>query len=165
MPRRFAALVRLFVLALVAALVAVGLPSSSPSPGGGGGQAKASGPPTRVRELAERRTPSMRVFELSNGQFEAELSAQPQHFQDAKGDWQPVDTTVREQSRDGYLFGNDTNAFASAFGDRTDRLARFSLAGTKVGVISTSTRIGGFGSSRRSSATRSPTPAPGTART
>lgn len=76
----------------------------------------------------------MRVFELSNGQFEAELSAQPQHFQDAEGGWQPVDTTVREQSRDGYMFGNDTNAFASAFGDRTDRLARFSLAGTKVGV-------------------------------
>ncbi|WP_232837440.1 DNRLRE domain-containing protein [Lentzea terrae] len=120
---------------MVLVLVAVGLPSSLPLLGGKSDtQAKASGPPTRVRELAERRTPSMRVFELSNGQFEAELSALPQHFQDAKGAWQPVDTTVRAQARHGYVFGNDTNAFVSAFGDRTDRLASFSLGGTQVGL-------------------------------
>ncbi|MCP2243377.1 RHS repeat-associated core domain-containing protein [Lentzea aerocolonigenes] len=87
-----------------------------------------------MRELAERRTASMRVYELSNGQFEAELSAQPQHFRDAKDNWRPIDTTVRERPLDGYLFGNETNAFASAFGDKTDRLARFSFADTKVGV-------------------------------
>ncbi|MBM7861010.1 DNRLRE domain-containing protein [Lentzea nigeriaca] len=114
-------------------LVAVGLPSSLPSLNGKG-DVQASGPPKRVRELPERRTPSMRVFELSNGQLEAEISAAPQHFQDSGGEWQPVDTTVREQARDGYLFGNDTNAFVSAFGDRTDRVAKFSFSGTQVGL-------------------------------
>ena len=74
----------------------------------------------------------MRLFELSNGQLEAELSAQPQHFRADDGTWQPIDTTVREQAGDGYVLGNDTNGFTSAFGDRTDRLARFGFAGTAV---------------------------------
>ncbi|MFD9961637.1 DNRLRE domain-containing protein [Amycolatopsis sp. NPDC058986] len=128
---------RLLVLAMVFAVVSLGLPASAPLPRGKENAASAqaqkpAGPPTRVRELADRRASAMRVYELSNGQYEAEVSAQPQHFRDAKGTWQPIDTTVRARATDGYRFGNDTNAFTSYFGDRTDRLARFALNGTRV---------------------------------
>ncbi|MEU4740444.1 DNRLRE domain-containing protein [Actinosynnema sp. NPDC023658] len=81
--------------------------------------------PKRLRELEDRRTPSMRVFQLSNGEFEAEVSARPESFRDGQGRWQRVDTKVRESGKDGYRFGNDSNAFGSAFGERTDRLVRF----------------------------------------
>ncbi|MFC4853959.1 DNRLRE domain-containing protein [Actinophytocola glycyrrhizae] len=97
----------------------------------------------RVRELVERRDAAMRVFEMSDGGLEAELFTQPRHFRDHDGDWQPIDVTVREDSADGYVLGNDTNAFASAFGDRTDRLTRFAMAGTSVelGLQTSSRRI------------------------
>jgi hypothetical protein len=126
---------RFLVLALLFAILAVELPSSLPFLGGGTEVAagkQPSGPPTRVRELAERRTAAMRVFELSNGQFEAEVSAQPQYYRAAGGEWRDIDPTVREQARDGYRFANDTNSFASDFGESTDRLARFALSNTRV---------------------------------
>ncbi len=126
---------RVLVLALVLAVVSVGLPASLPTSLGGsqnGARHQPAGAPVRVRELAERRTADMRVFELSNGQLEAELSAQPQSFRDRQGTWQPIDTTVREHAGDGYRFANDTNGFNTSFGDRTDRLARFAIDGTRV---------------------------------
>ncbi|MCP2249652.1 RHS repeat-associated core domain-containing protein [Lentzea aerocolonigenes] len=80
-------------------------------------------PPKRVRELTERRTPSVRLFQLSDGQIEAEVSPRPN-----------VDTTVREKPRDGYRFATDTSAFASLFGESTDKLARFEAGGRRIGL-------------------------------
>ncbi|WP_141997751.1 DNRLRE domain-containing protein [Amycolatopsis cihanbeyliensis] len=117
------------------ALVFGALPASVPFDGDSTTETQeqqAEGPPTRVRELTDRRTAAMRLFELSNGQVEAEVSARPRHYRDGEGGWQPIDTTVRESGQDGYRFANDTNAFASSFGDSTDRLARFELDGTLV---------------------------------
>ncbi|MFD1145582.1 DNRLRE domain-containing protein [Saccharothrix hoggarensis] len=87
--------------------------------------ARAVKTPIRVRELEDRRTSSMRVFQLSNGEFEAVASARPEYFRDAQGRWRRIDTAVRESGRDGYRLGNDSNVFGSAFGDRTDKLVRF----------------------------------------
>ncbi|MGW4060855.1 DNRLRE domain-containing protein [Amycolatopsis sp. NPDC004747] len=127
---------RLFLLALVLAVVSVGLPASSPfrvqGPDRSTAAGKDAGPPKRVRELPDRRTGAARVFELSNGQYEAEISARARNYRDRQGGWQPIDTTVREDARDGYVFANDTNAFASRFGNRTDRLTSFALGGTRV---------------------------------
>jgi hypothetical protein len=38
-----------------------------------------------VRELTERRTPSVRVFQMSDGQVEAEVSPRPTAFKDTQG--------------------------------------------------------------------------------
>ncbi|MBB5803447.1 RHS repeat-associated protein [Saccharothrix ecbatanensis] len=91
-------------------------------------------PPTRVREVEDRRTSSMRVFQLSNGEFEAEVSARPESFKDGQGRWRPIDTAVRESGKDGYRFGNDSNVFGSLFGDRTDRLVRFQAGDRHVAM-------------------------------
>jgi RHS repeat-associated protein len=122
------------LLALILAVIAAGLPASLPLLGRSGEsrQAEPPGPPVRVRELTEHRTAASRMFELSNGQVEAEVSAQPQYFRGGDGQWRPIDTTVRAQAGNGYVFGNDTNGFASSFGDGTDQLARFAFEGTKV---------------------------------
>ncbi|WP_229693947.1 DNRLRE domain-containing protein [Lentzea pudingi] len=80
-------------------------------------------PPKRVRELTEKRTPSQRVFQMSNGQLEVEVSSRPD-----------ADRTVRERPRDGYRFVNDTNAFTSLFGDRSDKLARFEVGGRRIAM-------------------------------
>lgn len=83
-------------------------------------------------EVTERRTAHSRVFAMSDGTFEAELSTQASSFVDGQGRWHGVDTTVRPAGRDGFAFSNDTNAFRSAFGDRSDRLVRFEVGGYTV---------------------------------
>ncbi|MFI9811388.1 DNRLRE domain-containing protein [Saccharothrix variisporea] len=90
--------------------------------------------PKRVRELVERRTPSLRVFQLSNGEVEAEVSARPRYFRDGQGRWQGIDTAVRESGREGYRFSNDSNVFGSLFGERTDRLVRFEHDGKHIAL-------------------------------
>ncbi len=159
--REFSLPKKLLALSSITALVVVGLPAGSPinRPGklpdlgfaslvqsiGGwfAGRAEAEPrqqqqqapePPKRVRELAERRTPSLRVFQMSNGQVEAEFSPTPKAFKDAQGRWQDIDRTVREKPRDGYRFVNDTNGFTSLFGDRSDKLARFELGDKRIAL-------------------------------
>ena len=51
--------------------------------------------PRRVRELPSRRTATTRVYELSDGRLQAEVSATPVNYQDAAGRWRPIDTAVR----------------------------------------------------------------------
>ncbi len=75
--------------------------------------AKPVGPPRRVRELAGRRSATRRVFALSDGRLQAEVSAAPLYYQDAGGGWQPIDTRVRPSQRAGYAYGNQTNSFQS----------------------------------------------------
>jgi hypothetical protein len=91
-------------------------------------------PPKRVRELPESGGPAARVFAMSDGTYEAELSPQPRRYKDSAGVWRDIDTTVREQAHDGYRFGSDRNGFAARFGERTSRLARFEYAGKNVAL-------------------------------
>lgn len=139
MPRRVVVLSRFLALGLVLALLAVGLPASMPILGGSGDEAaagEADEPVVRVREVTERRTPSMRLFELSDGRLEAEVFAQPQHFRADDGTWRPIDTTVREQDGDGYVLGNDTNGFGSALAKAVDLVSVRVLSCENLGSTS-----------------------------
>ncbi|MEV5303495.1 DNRLRE domain-containing protein [Amycolatopsis methanolica] len=71
---------------------------------------------------------------MSDGTFEAEVSPEPESFKDSGGVWRDIDTTVREQGRDGYRFLNDTNGFRSDFGDKSDRLVRVEAGGKHVSL-------------------------------
>ncbi|BCL12656.1 hypothetical protein GCM10017556_03950 [Micromonospora sagamiensis] len=86
----------------------------------------------RVREITDRRTATSRVYQLSDGRLQAEISAAPLHYRDAKGRWQSIDTRVRPTGRDGYVQGNTTNSFTSLFGDSSDELVRFEQQGRSV---------------------------------
>ena len=85
-------------------------------------------PPTRVRELAERRTANSRTFQLQDGRVEQEISAGPLNFRDGAGQWQPIDPTVRASSRPGFSLANETNGYRSYYGDNPDALVRFETA-------------------------------------
>ncbi|UVS79156.1 DNRLRE domain-containing protein [Actinokineospora sp. UTMC 2448] len=123
MPRFL--LLALALLLAVGALPFTGLFDGEPDP------VAEAGPPTRVRELVDRRSAVQRVFELSNGQFEAEVSARPRHYRD--GDtWRDIDTAVREHDADGFAYANTDNAFHTAFGEDSGRMARFALGHTRV---------------------------------
>jgi hypothetical protein len=87
-------------------------------------QAAEREPAKRVKELVEQRTKTTSVFEMSDGRFQAEVSQDPVHYQDADGDWQTIDTEVKAGGREGFAFGNTTNGFGSYFGQRSDRLVR-----------------------------------------
>jgi RHS repeat-associated protein len=97
-----------------------------------GAAAKTRGPVKRVKELVRERTANGRFFSLSDGRVQAELSAAPLNYRDAKGRWQPVDTGVRATGGRGVAFQNRTNAFQSSFGRRSDALVRFGLGQQQV---------------------------------
>jgi hypothetical protein len=90
--------------------------------------------PKRVGELADRRTANARYFQLSDGRVQAEISSTPTHYKDATGAFQPIDTTVGDVTRPGFVKGNTRNAYASMFGASTDRLVRFEVDGRHVEV-------------------------------
>jgi hypothetical protein len=46
----------------------------------------------RVKELTGKRTANSRVYQLSDGRTQAEISATPLHYRDAKGKFQPIET-------------------------------------------------------------------------
>ena len=89
-------------------------------------------PAERVREVTALRSETARVFQRADGQLEAEVSARPEYYRDANGEWQPIDTSITPDGRDGFRFGNDRNVFRSAFGDATDRLVRFEHGGRHI---------------------------------
>ncbi|MEV4755359.1 DNRLRE domain-containing protein [Micromonospora sp. NPDC049559] len=107
--------------------VSAGLAVEQHAPAG-----KAWPPEKRVRELPEKRTANARYFQLSDGRVQAEVSAGPVHYRDAKGRFQPIDTTVRATGRSGVAAVNEANAFVSSFGDRSDRLVRFEQDGRRI---------------------------------
>ena len=86
----------------------------------------------RVKELANERTPTSKVFELADGRREAELSSEPVHYRAADGSLQPIDTTVRSTRVAGFSFVNETNSFRSSFGNRSDQLVRFEFDGRSL---------------------------------
>ncbi|GAA3597777.1 DNRLRE domain-containing protein [Kribbella ginsengisoli] len=83
----------------------------------------------RVKELAARRTPTSKVFQLADGRTEAELSSEPVNFQAADGTLEPIDTTVKASRVAGFSLANETNSFRSFFGTKADGLVRFDLGG------------------------------------
>ncbi|WP_170285257.1 DNRLRE domain-containing protein [Micromonospora palomenae] len=89
-------------------------------------------PQKRVKELTGKRTANGRVYQLSDGRTQAEISMVPLHYKDAKGKFQTIDTTVRPARDKGYVQGNRTNTFTSLFGDSSDELARFEKDGRVI---------------------------------
>ncbi|MEV1143676.1 DNRLRE domain-containing protein [Micromonospora sp. NPDC049799] len=94
--------------------------------------AKAWPPQKRVRELAAKRTANSKVYQLSDGRTQAEISSVPLHYKDVKGRFQPIDTTVRPVTNGDYVQGNRTNNFTSLFGDSTEDLVRFEAGGRSI---------------------------------
>jgi RHS repeat-associated protein len=90
--------------------------------------------PKRVKELTGKRTARAKFFELADGRVEAELSAAPVHYRDAKGAWRQIDTRIGAADRPGFAYGNATNRFGSLFGATSDQLLRFEQAGRHVTV-------------------------------
>ncbi|MEU5675421.1 hypothetical protein ABZ749_35080, partial [Micromonospora sp. NPDC047753] len=88
--------------------------------------AKPMPPVRRVRELTDRRTASTKVFLLADGRMQAEASREPVHYRDSKGRWQDIKPTVSAGRTSGYPYAATQNAFASRFGDRSDRVLSYS---------------------------------------
>ncbi|MFU8874456.1 DNRLRE domain-containing protein [Micromonospora sp. SL4-19] len=86
----------------------------------------------RVKELPGERTANTKTYQLSDGRTQAEISSVPVHYQDAKGRWQAIDTTVRPTNEKGYVQGNRTNTFSSLFGDSSKDLVRFEAEGRSI---------------------------------
>jgi RHS repeat-associated protein len=86
----------------------------------------------RVKELTGKRTANSRTYQLSDGRTQAEISAAPINYRDAKGRFQPIDTRVRPVNGRGYVLGNTTNTFTSLFGNRSDRLVRVEKDGRSI---------------------------------
>ncbi|MER6631730.1 DNRLRE domain-containing protein, partial [Streptomyces sp. NPDC000987] len=87
---------------------------------------KAQPPAHRVRELTGKRTASARFWQLSDGRVQAELSAVPTSYRDARTRaWKSIDTAVHTSKTKGYVFANTTNNGRSWFGGDSDRLVRF----------------------------------------
>ncbi|MBB4908876.1 DNRLRE domain-containing protein [Actinophytocola algeriensis] len=84
--------------------------------------------------MPERASASTRVFAMSDGTFEAEVSPEPQRYRDASGAWRAIDLSVRESVRDGYRFASDRNNSVVRFGERTDQLVRFEHGGRQVAL-------------------------------
>ncbi|MFI7576539.1 DNRLRE domain-containing protein [Micromonospora sp. NPDC049497] len=89
-------------------------------------------PAKRVKELTGRRTATTRVFAMSDGRLQAEVSAAPRFYRDGKGAWRPIDTTVSPSRVGGFAAANTSNTFTSRFGASTAALARFELDGQQV---------------------------------
>ncbi|MEV6815676.1 DNRLRE domain-containing protein, partial [Micromonospora sp. NPDC051296] len=89
-------------------------------------------PQKRVKERTAERTANSRVYQLSDGRTQAEISAVPLHYRDSKGRFQPIDTKVGPVSEKGYVQGNKTNTFTSLFGDSSDELVRFEQGGRSI---------------------------------
>jgi hypothetical protein len=88
--------------------------------------------PVRVAELTGRRSANASFFQLADGRVQAEISGAPVNYRDGQGVFRPIDTTVGDTSRSGFVKGNASNAFTSLFGDSTDRLVRFEADGRHV---------------------------------
>jgi RHS repeat-associated protein len=115
-----------------------GVPEPAEAGVAGAAPARRVPPPVvRVRELARERTATARFFELSDGRRQAEVTSSPEAYLDGEGRWRPVDTRLRGIDEPGFRYGNRGNRFASRFGDRSDRLARFEFAGGSVTVGTT----------------------------
>ncbi|QLQ37610.1 DNRLRE domain-containing protein [Micromonospora robiginosa] len=91
--------------------------------------AEAMPAPRRVRELADRRTATTKVFQLADGRTQAEVSREPVHYRDGKGRWQDIQPEVTAATTAGFPYAATRNSFVSRFGDRSDRVLSYSTGG------------------------------------
>ena len=103
---------------------AIGGPIKTPMP-----RQAAAPKPRRVRELVRRRTANSRVYRLSDGRLQADVSAGPVNYPDAAGRWHPIDTTVQPSTRPRYRYASTSNTFRSFFSADPARLVRFQVPG------------------------------------
>ncbi|WP_186315737.1 DNRLRE domain-containing protein [Catellatospora sichuanensis] len=117
-----------------------GLPRHDPPPRGA-----SAAPATRVREIAAKRTANARVFQLSDGRLQQEISAGPLHYRSGAA-WRPIDTAVRPAARsgapDGYAYANTTNTLRTYFGTTARRLLRLEAGGGTLTLGAPGARIG-----------------------
>jgi RHS repeat-associated protein len=85
--------------------------------------------PHRVSEIVSKRSANTRVYRLSNGRTQADISAGPVNYRDKRGGWRPIDTTVHRVSMPGYRYDNTANTFRSYFGSSAARPVRFVAPG------------------------------------
>ena len=95
--------------------------------------AAATGKPTRVREMQERRTATSSSYRMSDGTTQVELSTEPVHYKDSKGKWQDIDTKVTAGTGED-AFENAKNGFRTRFGKSTDRLLSFEADGASISL-------------------------------
>jgi len=75
------------------------------------------------------RTATTRTTLNEDGSFTTELATAPLHYADENGDWQPIDSTLVEDS-DGYAWRNRGNDFGIRFKDRlAEDFVQFEVAG------------------------------------
>lgn len=80
----------------------------------------------RVKELPGKRSANGKVFELSDGRLEQELSVAPVHYRGKDRAWRQIDTAVKAVTGErGYSLGNRANRFSSFFGADRDSLVLF----------------------------------------
>jgi RHS repeat-associated protein len=100
----------------------------------------------RVKELTGKRTPNTRFWRMSDGRVQAEVSAIPTSYRDARTkSWKDIDTQVRASGVKGFEYANTTNSASSYFGSDRDRLVSFRTAG---GGQSVTFGLAGGGSGR-----------------
>jgi RHS repeat-associated protein len=88
----------------------------------------------RVKELTERRTANSSAYRMSDGSVQQEVSAVPVHYRDAKGAWQPIDSTLKPVSHNGFTVGARANAFQTYFSAKASSLVRLELGSASVQV-------------------------------
>ncbi|NUT33989.1 MAG: DNRLRE domain-containing protein [Hamadaea sp.] len=102
------------------ALDVKGVPRNNPAPAAVTWQ-----PAKRTKEVIEERTTASSTWQLSDGRMQTEISATPVNYVDSNGDLRPIDTTVRDSGRVGWVKANTTNGFTTLFGASSHRLVRF----------------------------------------
>ncbi|MEV0663872.1 DNRLRE domain-containing protein [Actinomadura luteofluorescens] len=110
-------------------LPAGGVPRNDPAPA-----RKKAAPAKRVKELTGRRTANAKVYELSDGRLQKELSAVPLHYRGKDGDWHDIDPRIKPTDRKGFVYGNQTNTFHSFFGTRPGELVSFDADGASLAL-------------------------------
>ncbi|MFG1859194.1 DNRLRE domain-containing protein [Actinomadura geliboluensis] len=104
-----------------------GVPRNEPRP-----QTKKAAPAKRVKELTGRRTANTKIYQLSDGRLQKELSAVPLHYRGKDGRWRDIDPRIKPTDRKGFVYGNQTNTFDSFFGTRPDELVTFAADGAAL---------------------------------
>ncbi|MBD1373867.1 DNRLRE domain-containing protein, partial [Hazenella sp. IB182357] len=79
----------------------------------------------KVKEDTSERDQNSKVFELSDGRKQKEISADPVHYKDEKGKWQEIDVNVKKTKQKGFNYENTSNTFRTYFGTSSSTLLRF----------------------------------------
>ena len=94
--------------------------------------AKADPHAKRVKELTGKRTANATFYQMSDGSVQQELSAVPVHYQDVKGTWQDIDTTVKPLAHGSFTAGAEGNTFHTYFSSQAGSLVRVESGGSSV---------------------------------